>query len=701
MRLNFLAPYRTQMPFKGAAATQQVNIGGRRFSLAYTSYSNAQALSYLRDHRGFGPVIRSAVESKRQVFALQTSFRGPSFLGIIGPAIGTEPVYFDFPESVKAILTQGDWTSIRKSSLLIDLEDAGDPQVYVERFGRFMARDTRAQEMIRQVLHGALIHRYEAGLAVEAERCENLGILSKIEFFSKNLDFDDSGPLVAEKNVDGSFVAVRGLVHCAEAEDLARELKARKPEVVKRAGNILISYEDAGVKVMTEAADQAALEQIESFVSGFLIRVAVSDIHLASGGGEDSFGAEKEAALIKVLDRLIECRGTLVVNGDLLDLWQADFRDIRRTYSRLFYKLKQVRRIIYVAGNHDEQVLESVYREKTEGLIKKADRYCVPGLIMFRPGSSPEGDAFVINPNSRREYELLEAFLGHPSSYVCRGKLLQLARNAYYSPEGDFPRKIMTFAITTGLAEEGVVRKPGFMAFYVDRRFLCAPATRETISALSKKLSEALDPVPDTLRSILPNLVIVDRHYDQYRGLYFEHGHQADEFNSGSKIGPFVAGVGAWVEKAAALFGWRTVEEDAGLLQLLPQWLDPQKRWQQAAYLERAVALSKMLGWYRQQKELPKSATTVIFGHTHKAAALSGETDEFLQAFTGDRFANTGTWSGIKPRYLGLDAWESVRFRPDLFLSLTHPNKDWLLINGGISLHEGPNDADLISSAGS
>ena len=701
MRLNFLAPYRTQMPFKGAAATQQVNIGGRRFSLAYTSYSNAQALSYLTDHRVFGAVMRPAVESRRQAFATQMSLRSPSFLGILGPVPGTEPVYFDFPESVKAIMTQGDWTKMRRNSLVIDLADPGDPQVYVQRFGGFMARDTRAQEMIRQVLHGALIYRYEAGLAVEAERCENLGILSGIEFFSKNLDLNDSGPLVAEKSGDGSFVAVRGLVHCAEAEDLARELKGRKPDIVKRAGNILISYEDAGVKVRTQKDDPEALGQIERFVEGFLLRVAVSDIHLASGGGEDSFGKAKEEELIKILDRLIECRGTLIINGDLLDLWQADFSDIRHNYSRLFYKLKQVRRIIYVAGNHDEQVIERAYLEKAEDLVKRANHYRIEGLITYRPGRVPEEDELVVDENSRGEYRMLDYFLRQPGSYVCRKRLLQLARNAYYSPEGDSPRKIMSFSITTGLGEEEIVKKPGSLAFYLDRRLLLVPMNHKTVSALSRKLSEALCPVPDTLRSIFPNLVIVERHYDQYRGLYFEHGHQADEFNSGSRIGSFVAGAGAWVEKAASLFGWRTVEEDAGLLQLLPQWLDPQKHWQQAPYLERAAALSKMLGWYRLQKGLPENGTTVIFGHTHKAAALSGETDGFLQAFTGDRFANTGTWSGIKPRYLGFDAWKSVRFRPDLFLSGTHPNKDWLLINGGISLHEGLADLEAILAAGS
>ena len=701
MRLNILRSSCHQVMPAGTTATQKVDIGGRHYPLTYTSYNGSQALECLMSHRLFGPAMASAAEGGREVFAVQISLRKPSFLGIIGPVPGTEPVHFDFPESVKAILTHGDWTGMRKRSSIIDLGDANDPQVYVQRFGRLMQRDTKVQEMIKRILASALIYRYEASLAVEAERYDNLDILSEIGFFSHNLDREEGGPLVAEKVEDGLFIAVRGLVHCAEAEDLARELKARKPEIVKRAGNILISYEKDGVKVGTETEDPAARGKIESFVEGFLIRVAVSDIHLASGGGEDSFGKAKEAELNIILDRLIECRGTLIINGDLLDLWQADFNGIKRNYSRLFHKLKQVRRIIYVAGNHDEQVLESAYREKTKELIERANRYSISGLITYRPGDRPGDDDLVVDQNSRGEYKMLDAFLRQPGSYVCRMRLLQLARNAYYSPEGDSPRKIMSFSITTGLGEEGVVRKPGSPAFYVDRRLLFVPMTPKTVSALSQKLSGALCPVSDTLRSLLPNLVIVDRHYDQYRGLYFEHGHQADVFNSGSRMGPFVAGAGAWVEKAAALFGWRTVEEDAGLLQLLPQWADPEQSWQKAPYLERALALSKTLGWYREQKGFPENGTTVIFGHTHKASALSGEIDEFLQAFTGDRYANTGTWSGIKPRYLGLDAWRSVRYRPDLFLSRTYPNKDWLLINGGISLQEGSRDLDRIFGAGS
>jgi len=96
-------------------------------------------------------------------------------------------------------------------------------------------------------------------------------------------------------------------------------------------------------------------DKIEKTASESKIFV-VSDIHL---GWERS----NVAAFVKFLDRLIDERPSyLVICGDFLDLWRAEFDDITHNFEHVFVRIKRLgqqgTKIRYVLGNHDYEVRE-------------------------------------------------------------------------------------------------------------------------------------------------------------------------------------------------------------------------------------------------------------------------------------------------------------------------------------------------------
>ena len=86
----------------------------------------------------------------------------------------------------------------------------------------------------------------------------------------------------------------------------------------------------------------------------------VSDLHLADGGPADLFGS-KDAELIAFLDHVQEHGDKLVILGDVLDLYVAgSFERVLRAHKKVLRRLKALadeKEVIYVAGNHDEEIL--------------------------------------------------------------------------------------------------------------------------------------------------------------------------------------------------------------------------------------------------------------------------------------------------------------------------------------------------------
>lgn len=90
----------------------------------------------------------------------------------------------------------------------------------------------------------------------------------------------------------------------------------------------------------------------------------VSDLHLGDGGRSDSFMG-KDRALLALLDEVRKAGGRLVINGDAVDVLQAnDLTVVLRAHGpllRAFADLAATNGVWYICGNHDQDV--EVYRD--------------------------------------------------------------------------------------------------------------------------------------------------------------------------------------------------------------------------------------------------------------------------------------------------------------------------------------------------
>lgn len=82
--------------------------------------------------------------------------------------------------------------------------------------------------------------------------------------------------------------------------------------------------------------------------------VMISDVHLGDGGGADDF-RENKRIMVNALKHYNEKKFTLVLLGDIEEMWQFDLNDIRETYDDSVYDVMRSfgKRIIRVFGNHD------------------------------------------------------------------------------------------------------------------------------------------------------------------------------------------------------------------------------------------------------------------------------------------------------------------------------------------------------------
>ena len=78
----------------------------------------------------------------------------------------------------------------------------------------------------------------------------------------------------------------------------------------------------------------------------------VGDLHMGRGDGAEDFTPEAEEAYLRFLERYKDARHHGV--GDILELWQADRRDVRKAHKAVFQKWKDLSvPIERVSGNHD------------------------------------------------------------------------------------------------------------------------------------------------------------------------------------------------------------------------------------------------------------------------------------------------------------------------------------------------------------
>jgi len=89
-----------------------------------------------------------------------------------------------------------------------------------------------------------------------------------------------------------------------------------------------------------------------------------SDIHLGDKSAADDFAKSENAEMfLKTITNLLDTPNhTVVIAGDLLDLWQFKLGRIIREYDKILGKLLTSNRVIILIGNHDlgKGELESV-----------------------------------------------------------------------------------------------------------------------------------------------------------------------------------------------------------------------------------------------------------------------------------------------------------------------------------------------------
>ena len=148
-------------------------------------------------------------------------------------------------------------------------------------------------------------------------------------------------------------LSVGGRLASSEACQLAREIANRG--LWKFRANTRIRLARSAVEIHTDG--NVATAELAAFVEGFCRYVVLADLHLGVAG-RDTFGPAKAAALVRVLDEVARRRSVLVLNGDFLELLHEPYAKIRASYAEVFKSLARVRRVIYVVGNHDSEILD-------------------------------------------------------------------------------------------------------------------------------------------------------------------------------------------------------------------------------------------------------------------------------------------------------------------------------------------------------
>ena len=439
------------------------------------------------------------------------------------------------------------------------------------------------------------------------------GLLKNVEFFEKIFPSSpalDALSFSAGEINSGSFLGVYGMITQVEADALVKELVLYQKEALSGLGHVLVRVERNKILVETQNADPTAKEKVIRFADGFCTIVNFSDSHIADKSEVDDFGDKKERELMEILDRVIENRSLLVINGDFMELWQAKYGNIKRSYKPLFDKIKKVRRVIYVAGNHDGAVLSY-----------NAARVHIKTIAVAR----------VNRIKNESLEERLGEFLGSPYILKKHGKFLA-GKNVVLS--WGFKRRPL------------VVDKD---TLYVDASIL-SHAKKHGKHAAVVLLDKLIEDVQENLHDeVVKDLgVEIVRYYmDMYRGFYFEHGHYADPANYQSHLGNFIASSIGIIER---VFKWEDAEIDLNkalsetilfIGKFYPKILVSDAK----NYIERVLVLGKMLRWYSNEIGLKEGKTTVLFGHTHVPVHIgTGPINPFSLYFNQVLYGNSGCW---------------------------------------------------------
>jgi predicted phosphodiesterase len=416
---------------------------------------------------------------------------------------------------------------------------------------------------------------------------------------------------------NGKGVVISGYIEPREGEMLAKDLVVYMKGQLEKLGNTTITFAPDGMSIESQMEDEKAKDDIRGFIRGFRNIILFSDTHVAGKGLEDNFGAEKEKELIKIIEWANSRRSLIIINGDFLELWEQKYGNIRRSYQALFAAIRNSRRVIYIAGNHDEVVLDAARDERRAEDLKTAKK----NIAASKSLNARFAD-LVAKSNS--------------------GKLL-----------GDGYK----FVLSDDFSDDGIVLDN--MVFYIDREILAREDDQGEAVAI-RLLDKLVEDIQQNLSDVIHNdlgsqVEIVRKYVDRYQGIYLEHGHVADPFNYQSWVGHFIASTIGWLER----HGWTMANEDLTRAQnavtaFIGWFYPPILTKQTRLYAERLLAITRVLLGYMASRS---PQLVLFFGHTHIPVMLGeGALNEVLIRVFNVKYVNTGTWA----------LTEEVRKRMDL-----------------------------------
>jgi hypothetical protein len=585
---------------------------------------------------------------KARFFHVQQAGRTPTFVGV---ACGDVELGRQF--TVELLCGGWGWHTLRRSHCLFVVEDSAvnayegsacrrDPAMAELATGHVLPR--ARDEVIR--LAGERRRAAAAAASLAAD-----GWLAA-RWRAATFSGETSTCAVARR--DGKAVLITGATALEEASALAGELAQGHLWRPERHGHLHLHFGTSGLELTSERGDARGAGRMLGFARRFCRYVIISDLHLGVPP-RDTFGAPKGDLLAALIQRVVRDRSTLVLNGDFLELLHERYGVIRRAYPEVFRLLPQVRRLVYVAGNHDDDILRENIKLTRRSTRKTAVHRAYAKVQSLAPGGV---EMVAIRPEwgVRRAADWAR-FLSDRGLLPALEEILNRRQGTIWLSRG-FPGEGLAFQ-RLGPRDTDAERPQ----WYFDESLLDHPVRVSHLLKLLADRRQRLDRILQ--RDWGDHLRVLRYFWDPARGLYCEHGHFAMPECHGNRLGRTVGVAAGWSKR----IGLRQIEH--WFEEHLGGWLrviHPFDRLREIRqFAERQLAVASVLSRLGGSPRRP----TLICSHTHEvAAAGEGPVHAFVNQATGASYANTGAWSS--------------RFR---LKRAGHTRVEWLEVDAGNRVH--------------
>ncbi len=426
---------------------------------------------------------------------------------------------------------------------------------------------------------------------------------------------------------EGAALIVGGELEQSEAEALVEDLSGTGAWQPRQHGRTVVWC--GARELLVDGAGESPVTNLRSRVAGFCEWVVVSDLHLGLPP-RDSFGRAKAEALCALLDRVIRRRSVLVLNGDFLELLHERYGVIKRAYPEIFARLARVRRIVYVAGNHDADVLRDRIKQTRRTVRAVARRHTYAEVRLGLDGECwLERTPRAHHLRHRRAWSRL---LQDARVHAALVELLQHRHGRVFLSHG-FAAEGVAFQ---RLGPRDTPREQP--QWYLDES---VALRRDAPTRLLKLLADRRQRLDRVLQADWGGRVEIVRHlWLPARGLYFEHGHAAIPACGPGGIGWLVSTAAGWLKRCGLRRIEHWFEEDlGGLLHAL----HPFGKVRETTRI--ASRLLAVASWLRTAHP-GAPAPLLICGHTHEPAHVGeGPVHALLQTALGAAYGNCGAWS--------------------------------------------------------